>query len=280
MGADEARAVWYAELRFGVLGAVRVISGSTSCTPTASKQRVLLALLLHHANRVLTVPEILEAVWDSNPPQSAVPALHGYVSAVRRRLQPAGTSSDVTDPRQHPILQTHPGGYILRVSPHQLDLSRFRAFAAEGRQRLVESRCDAAVPLFQRALECWEGPAFADVRWAGALAHCASRLDEDRLAVLEKRIDAELCLGHAPTVVGELTELCARHPMREGLHQQLMLALHLTGRQAEALQVFARVRRRIVDEVGLEPAAGLRAMQQAILSGAGPQPSRHWHGPG
>lgn len=265
------------DLDFSVLGPVSVVGGGTTSTPTAPKQRVVLALLLYHANRVVTVPEIVEALWEDRPPPSALAALHGYVSAIRRRLSGAGRVPATTDPRQHPVLQTHPSGYVLRLSPHQLDLSRFRAFAAQGRDRLAERRCEAAAALLGRALACWEGPAFADVRSASVLSHYAARLDEDRLAVLEQRIGAELCLGRAAFVVGELLELCAHHPLREGLHRQLMVALGLTDRQTEALQVFAGVRRRIIDEIGLEPGAGLRALQQAILDGADPLPHRHLH---
>lgn len=253
------------ELRFRILGPLEVQTGATVCTPTPTKQRVLLALLLYHSNQVVSLAEITDALWDGRPPPSALAALHGYMTALRRRLVPA--FPHCRNARRHPVLQTHPGGYVLRLAPHQLDLGRVRAFAVRARSRLGDGHCQAAAELFGQALNCWSGPAFSDVRASGVLSHYAARLDEDRLTMLEERISAELCLGRAPILVGELRELCAFHPLHEGLHQSLMRVLHLTGRPAEALQVFARLRRRIVTEVGIEPGPELRAVQHAILDG-------------
>lgn len=255
VGADLSRDL---DVDVRVLGPVTVVRGGTVCTPTASKQRVLLAVLACRSDRVVPVEEIEDALWDSAPPPSARAALHGYVSALRRRIGPG----------RQLVLETRPGGYVLHVPPDRLDLARFRAFSARGHDRLRQRECRAAAGLFQEALRCWNGAALADVRAGGMLSHYAARLDEDRLSVLEERIQAELCLGAGPRLVGELTELCGRHPLRERPHRQLMSALHAGGRPAEALQVFTRLRRRTVDELGMEPGVELRHLQREILAGA------------
>lgn len=252
-----------------VLGPVAVVRGETVCTPTASKQRALLAVLACRSDRVVAVEEIEDALWDSDPPPTARAALHGYVSALRRRIEPAA------GPGRPPVLETRPGGYVLHVPPDRLDLARFRAFSARGHDRLRQRECRAAAGLFQEALRCWTGAALADVRAGGTLSHYAARLDEDRLSVLEERIQAELCLGAGPRLVGELTELCGRHPLRERPHRQLMSALQSSGRPAEALQVFSRLRRRTVDELGIEPGPELRHLQRQILAGAPERRSDH-----
>ena len=262
-----------------VLGPVTVVRGGAACTPTASKQRALLAVLACRANRVVPVGEIEDALWDAEPPPTARAALHGYVSALRRRLTPGPVRGGPADPRRHPVLETHPGGYVLRIPADQLDLARFRAFAARGQDRIRQRQCRAAAGLLQQALECWSGAALADVRAAGMLRHYAARLDEDRLSVLEDRIEAELCLGAGARLVGELTELCGRHPLRERPHRQLMAALQAAGRPAEALQVFSRLRRRTVDELGIEPGPELALLQHAILEGAREPRREHTCGP-
>lgn len=252
-----------------VLGPVTVVRGDTVRTPTASKQRALLAALACRSNRVVPVEEIEDALWDTAPPPSARAALHGYVSALRRRIGPAA------GPGGQLVLETRPGGYVLHLPPDRLDLARFRAFSARGHDRLRRRECRAAAGLFQEALRCWTGGALADVRAGGMLGHYAARLDEDRLSVLEERIQAELCLGVGPRLVGELTELCGRHPLRERPHRQLMTALQSGGRPAEALQVFTRLRRRTVDELGIEPGMELRHLQREILAGAGERHQDH-----
>ena len=268
------------ELSFRILGSLEVQHGAAERTPTPPKQRVLLALLLYHANQVVSPLEITEALWDGRPPSSATAALHGYVTALRRTLIPSPPRL-CRNARRHPILQTHPGGYVLRLAPHQLDLGRVRAFAGRARSRLADGHCQAAADLFHQALSCWSGPAFSDVRASGVLAHYAARLDEDRLGLVEERIGTELCLGRAPSLVGELKELCAFNPLHEGLHQSLMRVLHLTDRSAEALQVYTHLRRRLVTEIGIEPGPALRAVQHAILDGgslpAGPHATCRGH---
>jgi SARP family transcriptional regulator, regulator of embCAB operon len=260
-------------LTFRVLGPLEVLRDGEPCTPTAPKQRALLALLLLHANELLPTARIVDELWGYRPPRSAVAALQSYVTATRRTLSPGAAGRAGT--RRHPVLRTHPSGYVLHVRPDQLDLVEFRTLAARGRSGLAEGNCDQAGDLFRSALALWRGPALADVTHHGVLDSYTVRLEEERLALLERRIAVDLCQGHAADVVGELEELCQRYPLREGFQEQLMLALHASGRRAEALGVYTRIHRIMVEEAGIEPGRGLRELQEVILRGGVPSPAAH-----
>ncbi|MEO3776555.1 AfsR/SARP family transcriptional regulator [Micromonospora sp. B11E3] len=254
-------------LRFNILGPLEVYRDGEPCAPTAPLQRTLLALLLLHGNELLPVTRIIDALWGHRPPRSALAALQMYVSAVRRVLTPSGAGAR-GGMRQHPVLRTQPCGYVIRVEPGQLDLHRFRSLAADGRRRVAEGRCAEAGELFRQALAMWRGPALADLSRSDLMQRYAVRLETERLALLQERIGADLCQGRSLELVGELAELSARYPLRESFHQQLMLALYLSGSRVEALQVYQRAHRIMVDEAGVEPGPGLRAMQQMILDGS------------
>lgn len=262
-------------LRFNILGALEVFRDGEPCAPTAPLQRALLALLLLHGNELLPVHRIIDALWGHRPPRSALAALQMYVSAVRRILTPLAIGAGGGDSRRHPVLRTQACGYLIRVKPGQLDLHRFRSLATEGRGQLATGRCAEAGELFRQALDIWRGPALVDLSRSDTTRRYAVRLETERLALLQERIGAELCQGRGLELVGELEELCARYPLQESFHQQMMLALHLAGRRAEALSVYQRAHRIMVDEAGIEPGSGLRDLQQAILTGA---PVGHRHG--
>ncbi|WP_267243392.1 AfsR/SARP family transcriptional regulator [Streptomyces sp. PR69] len=257
-----------------LLGPLEVRRAGMPCTPTARKRRALLALLLLHANRTLPVDALIDELWDGRPPRSAVATLQMYVSGLRRTLDP-GHSREGRDARRHPLLRTSGAGYLLRVRPGELDLDRFRTMAVHGRELMAAGDCPAAAESFRQALALWRGTPLGDLGQSGLPAHYAVRLEEERLALVRDRIGADICRGRAHEVVGELEELCARHPLREGFHEQLMLALAATGRLAEALDAYARARRTVVDNTGIEPGPGLRSTQRALLSGDLPANTGH-----
>ncbi|MDH2388885.1 AfsR/SARP family transcriptional regulator [Streptomyces sp. HNM0663] len=257
-----------------VLGPLEVRRAGVPCTPTARKRRALLALLLLHANRSFPVDALIDELWGGRPPRSAVATLQMYVSGLRRTLDP-GHSREGRDPRRHPLLRTSGSGYLLCVRPGELDLDRFRAAAAHGRELMAAGDCPAATESFRQALALWRGTPLGDLGQSGLPAHYAVRLEEERLALVHDRVGADICRGRAHEVVGELEELCARHPLREGFHEQLMLALAATGRLAEALDAYARARRTVVENTGIEPGPGLRSTQQALLTGALPGNAGH-----
>ncbi len=253
-------------LRFDILGPLEVYRDGEPCTPTAPLQRRLLALLLLHGNELLPVTRIIDALWGHRPPRSALAALQMYISAVRRILSPGSRVRGGTRP--HPVLRTQPCGYVIRVEPGQLDLQRFRSLAAEGRRRVAAGGCAAAGDLFRQALAMWRGPALADLSRSDLMERYTVRLEAERLALLQERIGVDLCQGRSLELVGELAELCARYPLRESFHQQLMLALYLSGGRAEALQAYQRAHRIMADEAGVDPGPGLRTLQQLILDGS------------
>lgn len=244
------------------------------CTPTSLKRRALLTLLLLHANRRFPISMLIGELWDGHPPRSAVAAVQMYVSGLRRVLDPEH-SRDGGDARRHPLLLTSGNGYLLRVRPGELDLDHFRAMAALGRDLRASGNCTSAAEAFHQALAVWRGTPPGDLGQACLPEHYTVRLEEERLALVHDRIGADICSGRAREVVGELEELCARHPLREDFHEQLMLALATAGRRAEALNAYARARRTVVEHTGIEPGPGLRAAQQALLSGARPDNAGH-----
>jgi DNA-binding SARP family transcriptional activator len=263
-------------LRYQVLGPLGVFHGGSPCAPSAPKQRTVLALLLLHANRTLSPSTLIEELWGEHPPRSALAALQVYVTAIRRTLLPHDDGPP-RRAREHPVLRTSASGYVLLVDPEQLDLSRFRSLAARGRTALARGECASAGEIFDSALALWRGAPLADVDHSGTLARHAARLEEERLGLLQSRIDADLCQKRGLDIVGEVEELCGRYPLREAFYQQFMRALSTAGRRADALGVYVRAYRTIRDEAGIEPGPGLRRIQEAILAGRDPVECQHCH---
>lgn len=265
------------EPRYFVLGPVGMHRDGRPCTPSALKQRALLALLLLSANRPVPNHRLVEGLWGSRPPRAAAATLQMYVTGLRRALDPAHGAAR-RDPRHHPLLATEVTGYRLRVAPGELDLDRFRAHAAAGRRHLAEGRCRQAGEAFRRALALWRGRPFADLEGSGHFGSYGVRLEEERLALLGEHLDTVLCRGESHEVadaVGQLHELCAAHPLRESFQEQLVRALVRAGRRAEALAVYARVRGMMVAELGIEPGPRLRAAQLVALEAREPYAAAH-----
>jgi DNA-binding SARP family transcriptional activator len=247
-------------MEFGILGPVEVRVDGRIVAVTASKPRTLLAALLVHANEVVAATRLIDLLWGESPPAGAKATLQSHVLQLRRLLAVHGQDGGG-------VLLTRSPGYLVRVEPQRLDLDRFQGLL-EAAQRARRDHDPAhAVAHLRQALGLWRGPALCDVdsetlRWVEA-----PRLEELRLAALEARIDAELELGLHAELVGELHALAATHPLRERFAGQLMLALYRCGRQADALEVFAATRRRLVEDLGLEPARELQRLHRAILTG-------------
>jgi predicted ATPase/DNA-binding SARP family transcriptional activator len=235
---------------FRVLGSLAVEHEGRSLPLGGHKQRALLALLLLHANEAASRDVLVDELWGAHPPPSAVHSLEVYVSRLRK----------VVGKR----LQTQPAGYMLEVDPADLDSRRFEDLLANGRAALRADEANRAADLLREALALWRGRPFEDVAYEPFVQIEAARLEELRLACIEERIEADLARGEYAGLVAELEALVARHPLRERMSEQLMLALYRSGRQIEALQVYRDARRRLV-EVGVEPSQALRRLEQAIL---------------
>jgi DNA-binding SARP family transcriptional activator len=226
-------------MEFRILGPLEVVENGQTLDLGGQKQRALLAVLLLHANEVVSSQRLIDALWPERPPETAAKALQVYVSQLRKALG-------------RDRLETKAPGYLLRVEAGELDLARFRALRAEDRAR--------------EALELWRGPPlgeFAHQRFAQAEL---AELEELQLACREESIAADLAAGRHAEVVGELEALVVEHPLREQLRGQLMLALYRSGRQAEALEAYNAARRALVDELGIEPSREVRELHQAILN--------------
>ncbi len=236
-----------------VLGPVELAAGPVAAEPSPGKQIALLACLLIARGEVVSRDRLIDALWGERPPASAVNALQVHVHGLRRRL--AGAER---------IERAGPG-YRLRLEPGELDSERFEQLVARGRAQLAESDAGEAASTLRGALGLWRGHAYEDVRYEAFAQAEVARLEELRLAALEDRIEAELALGRHRDLVPELEALAAHHADRERLGAQLMLALYRSGRQADALDVFARVRRAMRDELGIEPGQALQELQRAIL---------------
>ncbi len=248
------------KLEFGVLGPLEVVRGAESLTPSAAKQRALLALLLLNANSVVSTDRLIEDLWGETPPLTAQSALQVHVSQLRRLLEPKRGKGEPYD-----TVVTRPPGYLLKIAPEQLDLHRFESLVAEGAEALGDGRPQVAAAKLREALALWRGPALADVLFETFAQVPAARLEELRLAALEKRVEADLACGRHAELVGELQELCAAHPLQERFAAQLMLALYRCGRQAEALEVYQQTRRTLVDELGIDPGPALQRLERDIL---------------
>ncbi|GGX83399.1 regulatory protein AfsR [Streptomyces minutiscleroticus] len=238
--------------RFGVLGPVRAWRGTEPLPTGSPQQRALLAALLLREGRTATAAELIDALWGEDPPSQALAAVRTYASRLRKVLDPG-------------VLVSESGGYAIRVPGEgSLDVVRAHELAAEAeRARNAGDLCRSRA-LLNEALDLWDGEPLAGVPGPYAEAQ-RTRLAEWRLQLTETRLDMDLEQGCHAEAVSELTSLTAAHPLRERLRELLMLALYRSGRQAEALAVYADTRRLLAGELGVDPRPSLRDLQQRIL---------------
>ncbi|RCV49573.1 BTAD domain-containing putative transcriptional regulator [Marinitenerispora sediminis] len=252
-------------MRFGILGPVDVrLADGSPLAVGGPRVRALLALLLLDAGRPVGTDRLLDGLYGAEPPAAAANALQSQVSRLRRALRPVSGGRE--------LVERLPGGYRIAVAPEDVDAHRFERLAARGRHALASGDPRRAAALLREALALWRGPALADLAGMAGTASGAphvdahaARLAELRLATVEDRVEADLALEPHGALVAELRELVAAHPLRERPAAQLVRALHARGRRAEALAVYREARRRLVDELGIEPSAELAAAQLAVL---------------
>jgi predicted ATPase/DNA-binding SARP family transcriptional activator len=241
-------------MEFALLGPLEVRREGRAIAVGGSKARALLAMLVLHANEPVSAERLAGAVWGDDAPASATRTVQVYVSRLRKTLG------------EETLLVTTPAGYRLDVQPGELDVDRFERLVEEGGCALTDGRAGDAGARLREALRLWRGPALGDLAFASFAQAEIARLEEQRLAALELRVEADLAAGRHARLVGELQQLLAEYPLREGLHGQLMLALYRSGRQAEALEVYQAARRELVEQLGIEPGTELRELHQRILA--------------
>lgn len=233
-----------------MLGPFSACDGSEVVATGGPQQRALLAMLVLATGTTVSRDRLVAGLWGERPPKSAVHILESYVS----RLRLLGID-----------LVTESRGYGLRADPDAVDLLRFQALCADARAAMAAGAAPTAAGLWRDALALFRGPALDGLRAFPFADTEVRRIDELRLAAVQDRVDAELAAGGGDALIGELTGLVAEHPFVERLHGQLMLALYREGRQAEALAVFGALRRRLVDELGIEPGAAVRDVHLKLL---------------
>jgi DNA-binding SARP family transcriptional activator len=242
-------------VEFRILGPLEVVEDGQPLALGTLKERLVLGVLLLHANEVVSRERLIDDLWGEAPPPTARKAVNVYVSKLRKALSVAGA-----DP-----ITTASGGYRLHVEPEALDASRMHVLVARAGQLVADGELESAAEHFQEALSLWRGPTLAGLELESRGRDEAAQLDELRLTALTDRIDCDLALGRHEQAVGELGILVGEHPLRERLRAQQMLALYRAGRQADALEAYAEARRTLVDELGIEPSEALQRLQQAIL---------------
>ena len=236
------------ELEFRALGPLQVLRDGAPIPVTAPKQRTLLSLLLLRPNVSIAQDELIDALWKGRAPRTARASFQNLIHALRKLL---GSEA---------LLRT-PTGYSLHAEPEAIDVERFRRLSGEARRLPTLERAAT----FRQALALWRGTAFGDLSSYPSAQGEIARLDEERSGALEDRIEADLELGEHTTLVPELEQLVAQHPLRERLWFQLMLALYRAGRQADALTSYRRADDAFVGSLGIEPGVVLRELQRAIL---------------
>jgi predicted ATPase/DNA-binding SARP family transcriptional activator/Tfp pilus assembly protein PilF len=245
---------------FRILGPLEVLDGDRALALGGVRQRALLALLLLHANEVVSSDRLIDTLWAEDRLPSSSNALQVAVSRLRRTLEPSRPSGQPSE-----LLVTRAPGYVLRVTRGQLDLQRSEDLAAAGRKALAAGDPARAAEILTGALALWRGPPLADLGYESFAQAEIGRLEELRVSVLEDRIAVDLDLGRHASVVTELRELAADHPLRERVRGQLMLALYRSGRQADALEAFRDARASLVGELGVEPDPTLQRLHGLIL---------------
>ena len=245
-------------VRIGVLGTLQVHDGDGRAVPVGGHRvRALLILLALDAGRVLPPQRLIERLWPDDRPADAANALQSLVSRLRAALRQAGVN--------HGVLESSPAGYRLAVPPEAVDAVSFERTAREGGRALQAGDAPAAARLLREALAVWRGPALADVAADDFAAAPAARLEELRSTAVLDRIEADLALGEAAGLIGELRELTAADPLAERPRVLLMRALAAVGRQADALAVYADARTALAERLGVDPSPPLEQVYLAIL---------------
>lgn len=235
-------------MRLRILGPLEVLDArSARVFITGQKRRALLATLVVRAGRTVSMDRLITELWGATPPANAINALQAHIGRLRKAVEPDR-------------IVTSPPGYTMTLYPGETDAAEFAATL--GRAKTLPPH--ASIPHLRTALALWRGPALDGCISGDICAAEAAMLEESRLTALETLYDANLQTGQHAEVIGELEECTGAYPLRERFYDQLMTALHRADRRSDALATYARARRRLITDLGVEPGPGLRAREQAI----------------
>ncbi len=257
-------------MEFAILGPLEVLGTYRHIEVSSAKERLLLAMLVVHANEVVSADRLIEVLWGAEPPATAANTLQTYVSHLRRALEP-----DRTPRARDGVLRTRGQGYALTVEPEAIDAVRFERPAREGRDALPADPKRAAETL-RAALALWRGEPLAEFGFELFAQTEITRLTELRAAVVEDRVEADLALGRHAALCSELSRAVTEQPLRERLWSQLIRALYRCGRQGDALGAYSRLRAQLREQLGIDPSPELVRLQEAVLA---QRPHLDWRPP-
>lgn len=241
-------------MHFFILGSLEVGTTERRIRITAPKQRAVLAALLLGANNEVPLEQLIRFAWDGRPPATAQTTLQSYIYRLRQLLRPIPGVA----------LRTDIDSYVLDINRDDTDLWYFRGQAEEARSLARLGKLEASAELLRRAMSVWRGGSLSGIP-GETVAQEARVIDGERVAAYEELFDTEIALGRARQIVPELHKVVSIHPYHEVFRAQLMLALYASGRQAEALQNYALIRRRLRDVLGIEPGQELQQLHRMIL---------------
>lgn len=242
--------------RFLVLGPLSIADDTTTVVLQPSKPATLLATLLLHPGSMVSTEFLQRRIWGEEQPGTAKAALQTCVLRLRRLFAKYGVAADA--------IEAIPGGYRITADPELLDLTCFRDLV---RRATASEDPEEELRLLRSALSLWRGPALTNVQSEALHREDVPRLEEERLRTQERVFDLELAAGRCRPVLAELRAAAEAHPFHERFWEQLIEALHRTGRRADALAELQRISRHLRDELGVDPGTGLRQLQQAVLRG-------------
>jgi SARP family transcriptional regulator, regulator of embCAB operon len=243
-----------------LLGALKVSAHDYHCTPTAPRALETLATLVMRANRIAPISLLIDELWRGAPPRSASTTAQTYIYQIRKLLDEAEPGLGCR------ALRTTPPGYSFIVPEEAFDLFRFRELTAEAEGCFAAGRLEAASTFLNRALRLWTGDPLCNVVKGTALTGFVASLEEQYTSARNMRIEADLHIGKFHHLVSEMQELITESPYCEWYHQVLMFSLAALGRRHEALNAYSYARRLLAEDLGLTPCAGLRRLQDAVLS--------------
>jgi DNA-binding SARP family transcriptional activator len=241
-------------MHFFILGSLEVKAPGTRIQITAPKQRAVLAALLLAANSEVPTDQLIRFVWDSRPPATGQTTLQSYIYRLRQLLRPLPTAE----------LKTNIDSYKLEVPRTDTDLWCFRDKLANARAKALHGELAESVAGMREALSIWRGNSLAGVP-GETIQQEAQVLDAERLTAYEDLFGTEIYLGNTRQIIPELHKIVSVYPYHEALRAQLMLTLYASGRQAEALENYIHIRRRLRDKLGIDPGHGLQQLHRAIL---------------
>jgi SARP family transcriptional regulator, regulator of embCAB operon len=247
-------------IEFNILGPLEISTENKDGVLVAPKARQLLALLIVHANQVVSIEDIMEELWGNDPPSSAVTTAQTYICHLRKQFS---RFAAIDHP---PRLATTVGpGYVLHMNSARSDVESFRRLHALGRTLLAEGHPGRAAPHLTQALQLWRGLPLANIRLGRLLQGHVTALKEERTHALELRIEADMQLGRHRELVGELRSLVLSHPLNEWLHARLIETLARCGRRREALDVYSNLYATLYRDLGMVPSWEVQHLQRTIL---------------